>query len=111
MGLDAFRHETSHVVDANAAPTLQAANDANHAGDAPSQPGAHNTQGGTAEASAQEVLSQLASAANAYSPNEQTDQAASQHLGWGRVKQILQSQSNAEVQVPVIDSQIDSFGR
>ena len=50
-----------HVVDINAAHTLQGAAAAGAAGDAPTQPGAENTAGGTAEANALGVMGELRS--------------------------------------------------
>jgi RHS repeat-associated protein len=83
-GLTAFLHESRHVSDANAAPSLQAAAAAAAAGDAPTQAGANNTSGGTAEANAVAITSSLGSDASNFTPNQQTDLEAQDIINAGQ---------------------------
>jgi RHS repeat-associated protein len=93
-GLDTFAHEDFHVLDANGASSLQAAAAAVAAGDAPSQPGANDTTGGTAEARASALLSGLDGAANGYTEDADADAEAAQIIAYGQVQQNIQSTFN-----------------
>jgi RHS repeat-associated protein len=100
VGLKAFAHEDSHVVDINAAHTLQQAAAAGAAGDAPTQPGAENTAGGTAEANAIGVMGELGAAGQSFQPNAQTDAQADAIIqgGMQQFGQDQQQQINQAVQ-------------
>jgi RHS repeat-associated protein len=100
VGLKAFAHEDAHVVDINAAHTLQQAAAAGAAGDAPTQPGADNTAGGTAEGRALGVMGELGDAGMSYQPNAQTDAQADAIIqgGMQQYGQDLQQQINQTVQ-------------
>jgi RHS repeat-associated protein len=98
VGLKAFAHEDAHVVDINAAHTLQGAAAAGAAGDAPTQPGAENTAGGTAEGRALGVMGELGDAGQGFQPNAQTDaqadaiiQGGMQQFGQDQAQQINQA--------------------
>ena len=101
-GLQAFAHETAHVIDINAAHTLQQAAVAGKAGDAPTQPGADNTAGGTAEARALEVMDELwaGGMGKGYQPNAETDAQADAIIQGGtqQYAQDLQQQINQTAQ-------------
>ena len=101
VGLQAFAHEDAHVVDINAARTLQQAAAAGAAGDAPTQPGAENTAGGTAESRALGVMGGLGEAGQTFQPNAQTDAQANAIIQGGiqQFGQDLQQQMNQSVQL------------
>lgn len=105
--LRAFAHEDFHVLDANSASTFQGAAAALAAGDAPSHPGASDTTGGTAEARALQALVELGGAANNYTPNAATDQAANQLIAYGQLQQNAQSAaSNIQLEQAPIPTQL-----
>ena len=110
----AFAHDSFHVEDSNAAPTLQTAAAAMAAGDAPSQAGAQDTTGGTAEARAESVVGELADAGAAidYTENPDTDQEADAIIAFGQLMQAAQqAAANAQVEnssIPPLDSCDDS---
>jgi len=98
VGVKAFAHEDAHVADMNAAHTLQQAAVAGEAGDAPTQPGAQNTAGGTAELRALGVMGELGNAALSYQPDGTTDaqadiivQSGQQRLTQDTVDQLNQA--------------------
>jgi RHS repeat-associated protein len=69
VGLTAFDHELNHDVAALAARTLQGAAAAAAAGDAPTAPGANNTAGGSAEATALSIVTALGEAGTDFVPD------------------------------------------
>jgi len=87
VGLTAFTHEDQHVTDILGAKTFQGAAAAGAAGDAPSQPGANNTTGGTAESRAQQIVGALGGAGKNFQPNAQYDGAAAAILKQGAAQQ------------------------
>jgi RHS repeat-associated protein len=94
--LKAFLHELSHVSDANAARSFQGAAAAGAAGDAPARPGGTDTTGGTAESRAVNVINELGSTANQYSPDARADAEAAAMIeaGQQQYQQDLQRQIN-----------------
>jgi RHS repeat-associated protein len=100
VGLKAFAHEDAHVVDINAAHTLQQAAAAGASGDAPSQPGAENTTGGTAEERAVQIMGELGDAGQSFQPNAETDAQAGAIIqsGMQQFGQDLQQLINQAVQ-------------
>jgi RHS repeat-associated protein len=97
-GLLAFTHEGFHVSDANSASTFQGAVAAGVAGDAPSQPGASDTTGGTAESRAEQVLMGLGSATGNYTPDAAMDQTANQLILYGQVLQNAPAAGSLQLQ-------------
>ena len=87
VGLTAFTHEDQHVTDILGAKTFQGAAAAGAAGDAPTQPGANNTTGGTAEGRAQQIVGALGGAGKTFQPNAQYDGAAAAILKQGAAQQ------------------------
>lgn len=83
-GLTAFLHESTHVNDANEQPNFVQAAAAAAAGDAPSHPGANDTAGGTAEAAAHAITSELGGDASSFVPNQQTDAEAQDIINAGQ---------------------------
>jgi RHS repeat-associated protein len=94
-GLTAFTHEDQHVTDILSATTFQGAAAAGAAGDAPSQPGANNTTGGTAESRAQQIVGALGGAGQSFQPNAQYDGAAATILQQGAAQQQAAQQKAA----------------
>jgi RHS repeat-associated protein len=99
-GLKAFAHEDAHVVDMNAAHTTAQAAAANAAGDAPSQPGAENTTGGTAEGRAVGVMGELGEAGQSFQPNAQADAQAGAIIAVG-MQQFAAEQRVRPETIPV----------
>lgn len=89
-GLRALAHELFHVDDMNRARTFQAAAAAGVEGDAPTRPGANDTEGGTAEQRALAVLAELGLTASSYTPDAAADSESSAILRTG-VEQERQS--------------------
>jgi hypothetical protein len=96
VGLKAFAHEDAHIVDMNAAPTWRQAFAAGAAGDAPTQPGAENTAGGTAENRALGVMGELGDAGQSFQPNAQTDAEADTMIASGMQQFAAQQQVELE---------------
>lgn len=87
IGLKAFAHEDQHVTDMLNASTFQQAAAAGAAGDAPSRPGANDTEGGTAEGRALDILGQLGAAGQTFQPDSEFDDLADQILKQGAAQQ------------------------
>ncbi len=94
-GLTAFTHEDQHVTDILSSTTFQGAAAAGAAGDAPTQPGANNTTGGTAESRAQQIVGALGGAGKKFKPNAQFDGAAAAILQQGAAQQKAAQQKAA----------------
>lgn len=102
IGLKAFAHEDQHVTDILKTPSLQQAAAAGAAGDAPSRPGAHDTEGGSAEGRALDIMGQLGAAAQGYQPDSEWDDLANSIIQQGAAQQAgtvdPQQQLNQAVQ-------------
>jgi hypothetical protein len=94
-GLTAFAHEDQHATDILGATTFQGAAAAGAAGDAPTQAGANNTTGGTAEARAQQIVGALGASGQNFQPNAQYDAAAGNILKQGAAQQQAAQQKAA----------------
>jgi len=94
VGLDAFAHEDQHVTDELSAGTLQGAAAAGANGDAPTEPGAGNTTGGTAEARAEQIMGALGAAGQSYQPDPAYDADASAIIQQGAEQQSSDAQQS-----------------
>jgi RHS repeat-associated protein len=93
-GLTAFAHEDQHVTDILSASSFIGAAAANAAGDAPSEPGADNTTGGTAERRAEQIVDALGRAGNNFHPDAAYDAAAAAILKQGAAQQQTSQQES-----------------
>jgi hypothetical protein len=83
--LNAFTHDSFHVVDTIGKATYGDAYDAAKAGDDSINPGGKDTMGGTAQKRTNKLLEGLGGAANKYTANSGTDEAASQIIALGQL--------------------------
>jgi len=97
VGLTAMSHEMSNAVAALAAPTFQGAAAAAAAGDAPSQPGANNTTGGSAEREASGIVALLGAAGTQYIPDNASEETAEGILQSGQMQFNIQNDPSASI--------------
>jgi len=98
MLLKAFAHETKHGNTYLQAPTLQAGLAQATQEDRPSEPGAANTTGGTAEQFGASVANGAGAAGQTYTPDNDQDMMADAILQEGQdqyVKDVLQQMEDA----------------